>query len=581
MTYKTHAPAGTVKPKNAAGPARAARKAGVPRFLQARHAPAPGEPLRVNRPRDRHEQEADRAAATLATQPASNAPRTPASPMPSTPGSRVADATGSTGWPLEEGTRRAMESHFGVDLSQVRAHTGPQVARLTRSLGANAFTEGRHIFFGEGKAPGKDALTAHEITHVLQQSGGAPGCSVGPISATGGEPLLQRDLNGSFPVSLGGFEIDLRTREGAVDTPPTHSGLDGYIRFVPGLDSPNSNDITMIQIVKLTDLGGADVAPATLPAAQAPRGALGTPGLRTADDAARGIEGGFFTDVHHQPSTAGPATPAGSPLSPNFPFQPAAPGTVGTVGQTEQPAIYGGGIGGVVGQTRGFKRSNDPADIRSAALYDTPGVADPSWNLDFAFESVARGNDTGVVYGSALWGFGLRAGRVIDERVDVVDNASATFDEALERHRDFYVHEPVTFYFAFDSDVLSATEAAKIDEFLPYLARNPDVQLSLEGFADIVGGASAYNAGLSLRRAEAVEAALLARGIAAARIDGIIIGHGASTAATPDAGTGDQGGNAAVGADQAREANRWANRRVVLTFAHVPAAAPAGPAAGP
>ena len=144
----------------------------------------------------------------------------------------------------------------------------------------------------------------------------------------------------------------------------------------------------------------------------------------------------------------------------------------------------------------------------------------------------------------------------------------------MERHRDFYVHEPVTFYFPFDSAVLSAAESAKIDSFLAYLTRNPDVEMSLEGFADQVGGASDYNRDLSLRRAESVEAALLGRGIAAARINGIIIGHGASTSATTNAGTGDQGGNAAVGADQRREANRWANRQVVLSFAHVPAAGP-------
>jgi outer membrane protein OmpA-like peptidoglycan-associated protein len=187
------------------------------------------------------------------------------------------------------------------------------------------------------------------------------------------------------------------------------------------------------------------------------------------------------------------------------------------------------------------------------------------------FESVALGEDTGVIYGAVEWGFGLRAGSVVNEHVSVSPGQSATFDEALERHRDFYVHEPVTFYFPFDSDALSAAEAAKIDTFLPYLTRNPDVELSLEGFADQVGGASDYNLDLSLRRAQSVEAALLARGVAAARINGILIGRGASTSATGDAGTGDVGGDAAVGADQRREANRWANRRVVLSFSHVPA----------
>jgi len=171
--------------------------------------------------------------------------------------------------------------------------------------------------------------------------------------------------------------------------------------------------------------------------------------------------------------------------------------------------------------------------------------------------------------------------------MEVNAGSSATFTEAMERHRDFYVHEPVTFYFAFNSDVLDGTEGAKIDAFLAYLTRNPTVRLSLEGFADQVGGASAYNVELSRRRANAVRAGLIARGIAAARINAPVVATGASTAATDatsqvPAGTGDQGGNAAVGADQSREANRWANRRVVLTFNHPPAAGPAAPApAGP
>jgi outer membrane protein OmpA-like peptidoglycan-associated protein len=576
MSYKTHAPAGSAKPRHAQDAVRATRPAGVPRFLQ--HA-APA--LRLNRPHDAHEQEADRAAAALPARAMAAGPQ--ALPRAAAaPGARTAEAAGSAGQPLAHATRQAMEAHFGADLGAVRTHTGPEAAGMARALGAKAFTEGPHIFFGAGRAPGHDALTAHELAHVLQQGGGAAGGPAGPLSATAGGPVLQRDLNGSTPVGLGTFEVDMRKREGAVETPPTHSGLDGYIRFVPAQGAPDSNDITMVQIVKLTDLKKADVAPATLPAAQAQRGALGQPGLMTKDDAGRGVEGGFYTDVHHQPNVGLPGAAAGSPLSPNYNFQPAAPGTTGTVGKTEQPALYGGGIGGVVGQTRGFKRSDELADIRSAALYDTPGVADTSWNLDFAFESVARGNDTGVVYGSALWGFGLRAGRVVDERLDVVDNASATFDEALERHRDFYVHEPVTFYFAFDSAVLSPGEAGKIDAFLPYLTRNPTARLSLEGFADLVGGAGPYNAELSMRRADAVQAALLARGIAPAQIEGIVIGHGASASATPDAGTGDQGGDPAVGADQGREANRWANRRVLVRFTRpaptpTPAPAPAGP----
>jgi len=189
-----------------------------------------------------------------------------------------------------------------------------------------------------------------------------------------------------------------------------------------------------------------------------------------------------------------------------------------------------------------------------------------------------------ITYGAVNWGFGLRAGGVVNERLDVAAGHSATFDEALERHRDFYVHEPVTFYFAFDSAELSAAEAAKIDSFTAYLARNPDIHMDVEGFADMAGGNSDYNRNLSTRRAMAVRNALVARGIpedtigdpapATAHLGAITIGRGASTAATTNAGTGDQGGDPALGADQRREANRWANRRVVLTFRRATAAAP-------
>jgi len=367
---------------------------------------------------------------------------------------------------------------------------------------------------------------------------------------------------------MGVLEVDLQTREGAVAAPVTKSGIDGYIRFVPDVDAPNSNEIVFVQAAKLTNPAGADMPAASIPAAQAPRGALGQGGLRSQDDALRGIEGGFLIDAFHQAGPAG-VRQQGDPVPPRYPVGVAPPGTVGWGGTVVQPAQYGGGTGATLGQTPGFKRSNDPADIRSAAMYDFPGVADATANLDFAFESIARGEDTMITYGGLRWGFGLRAGRVVHERYAPINVASATFDETLERFRDFYVHEPVTLYFEFDDAVLGTDELAKIDSFLAYLGRNPTVVMSIEGFADIRGGASAHNRVLARHRAEAVSAAILARGIAATRITAVTVGSagvGISTAATTDAGTGDQGGNAAIGADQTREANRWANRRVVVTF---------------
>src|SRR5262245_32994274 len=54
----------------------------------------------------------------------------------------------------------------------VRVHTGSDCTQLNRSLSAQAFTVGRDIYYGAGKSPTDLSLTAHELTHVVQQTGG-------------------------------------------------------------------------------------------------------------------------------------------------------------------------------------------------------------------------------------------------------------------------------------------------------------------------------------------------------------------------------------------------------------------------
>jgi hypothetical protein len=73
------------------------------------------------------------------------------------------------GAPLPTEVRRFMEPRFGADFSQVRVHTGGKSIQMNRDLSAQAFTHGQNIYFGAGKAPANDALTAHELTHVVQQ----------------------------------------------------------------------------------------------------------------------------------------------------------------------------------------------------------------------------------------------------------------------------------------------------------------------------------------------------------------------------------------------------------------------------
>ncbi|BAZ29537.1 OmpA/MotB domain-containing protein [Cylindrospermum sp. NIES-4074] len=96
----------------------------------------------------------------------------PKKPTPENPSleSRLASEKGS-GSPLDEQTRSFMEPRFGADFSSVRVHTDSTTVQMNKELGAQAFTHGSDIFYGAGKAPGKNELTAHELTHVVQQTG--------------------------------------------------------------------------------------------------------------------------------------------------------------------------------------------------------------------------------------------------------------------------------------------------------------------------------------------------------------------------------------------------------------------------
>ncbi len=87
----------------------------------------------------------------------------------------VQEVLSSSGQPLDENTRAFMEPRFGHDFGKVRVHTDAQAAESARSINARAFTVGRHVAFGAGEyAPETRAgqqLLAHELTHVIQQSG--------------------------------------------------------------------------------------------------------------------------------------------------------------------------------------------------------------------------------------------------------------------------------------------------------------------------------------------------------------------------------------------------------------------------
>ncbi|GET35958.1 eCIS core domain-containing protein [Microseira wollei] len=81
---------------------------------------------------------------------------------------RLAGSKGG-GSALPDDVRSFMEPRFGADFSSVRVHTDSTAVQMNKDLGAQAFAHGSDIYFGAGKSPGKNELTAHELTHTIQQ----------------------------------------------------------------------------------------------------------------------------------------------------------------------------------------------------------------------------------------------------------------------------------------------------------------------------------------------------------------------------------------------------------------------------
>lgn len=75
---------------------------------------------------------------------------------------------------LEPRVRDFFERHLAHDFAHVRIHADAEADRLTRDLGADAFTTESNIFFRHGHyrpdESGGRQLLAHELTHTIQQA---------------------------------------------------------------------------------------------------------------------------------------------------------------------------------------------------------------------------------------------------------------------------------------------------------------------------------------------------------------------------------------------------------------------------
>jgi hypothetical protein len=150
------------------------------------------------------------------------------------------------GQSLDASLRREMEQDIGADFSGVRIHTSDSSAALNDMVHARAFTYGQDVFFNAGEFQPHSStgrhLLAHELTHVVQQSG---------------EPMLQRQEESGFH-RFGDPPVPVGTRDDSgggstefLDTvpEPTQTSGTGVI----------SGEVRRLEIAPAGDAGAREV----------------------------------------------------------------------------------------------------------------------------------------------------------------------------------------------------------------------------------------------------------------------------------------------------------------------------------
>jgi Domain of unknown function (DUF4157) len=126
------------------------------------------------------------------------------------------------GQPLDSGVRAQMELALGADFSAVRLHTDATADALSQALQARAFTTGRDLFFRQGEynpsSSGGRKLLAHELAHVVQQSGAR----------------IQAKLSVSQPGDSGEREADWVAQQVTQSAKPEGGQHPGISGAVPG-----------------------------------------------------------------------------------------------------------------------------------------------------------------------------------------------------------------------------------------------------------------------------------------------------------------------------------------------------------
>ena len=128
----------------------------------------------------------------------------------------VHDVLRSPGQELDPGTRETMEARFQHDFSGVRVHADGRAARSAQAVNANAYTVGQDVVFDAGRFAPKthegQRLIAHELTHVVQQSGSQAN-SLGQITL-GDDAAQERQAGDAASRVAGGSDVSAQSFAG-------------------------------------------------------------------------------------------------------------------------------------------------------------------------------------------------------------------------------------------------------------------------------------------------------------------------------------------------------------------------------
>ncbi len=362
----------------------------LPRFLQPK--------LKLSQPHGGAEAEADRAA-DEAVRALHDTP--PASGFPARDGAAEQASEGSGGQALPRRIQRFMEARFDADLGAVRLHRDAGADAAARAMNARAFTVGRDIAFAsdefQPETPTGCRLLAHEMAHVVQQSGGSPAGRRSP-QLHAAERSIQRAVR-----TLGG-EWDTTKYDVVQDAAGTTDiGVDIALNFKP--EDPVDAELIGLTQTSRTIIGGKLAFPTD------------TTRRRAIPAGEKGVEEGTKIDR---------LSAYGNPL-----YAATSPGVADTLASTPTSAFWG---------QHGW-HYNDPlsgAQHQDAILKDTPTVDPPGANSSQNFESAAlavKGSQDGTYYGSVTWGWQTDAAGTLSKSPLAIGSAgvpSATFMRAAE-----------------------------------------------------------------------------------------------------------------------------------------------------